>query len=74
MSNYEFIVRGHIDKRWEKTFTGMRISYLPNGDTKLQGDLIDQSNVYGILSRLRDLNLELISVQQYTVKKTECCP
>ena len=63
MSNYEFVVRGYLDKRWEDSFAGMRITHLLDGDTKLQGELIDQASVYGAISRLRDLNLELISVQ-----------
>ena len=71
MSYYEFVVRGYVDKSWEKTLTGMTITHLVDGDTKLYGRHIDQASVYGAISRLRDLNLELISVKLSDEDKIE---
>ena len=54
-------VQGHLDSKWQDWFEGMEISY--EGDTTiLTGTVIDESNLYGILNQIRDLNLKLISV------------
>ena len=54
-------VKGHLDSKWQDWFEGMEISY--KGDnTILTGTIIDESHLHGILNRIRDLNLKLISV------------
>ena len=64
MYKYEIVVRAHLHHFWEHWFGDFQIEHLPNGDTKLWGELPDQAAVYGIISMLRDLNLQLISVQK----------
>ena len=54
-------IKGRIDKKWEEWFDGMKISYEDN-NTLLTGEIKDDASMYGILNRIRDLNLKLISV------------
>ena len=58
---YEIVVRGRLSSRYECAFDGAKL--IPhNGQTTLCADLIDQSQLYGLLNRLRDLGIELVSV------------
>lgn len=54
--------RGRLDKKWKECFEGLDISYEAE-DTILSGDIKDEAFMHGILNRIRDLNLRLISVQ-----------
>jgi len=54
-------VRGHLDKKWKDWFGGMEIIYDGN-DTILFGKGKDETYIHGILDKIRDLNLKLISV------------
>jgi hypothetical protein len=62
MREVEIQVRGQIDRGWSEWFNGLTITHTPQGDTILAGTARDQSELRGILSRLSDLGLELISV------------
>jgi hypothetical protein len=54
-------IQGHLDKEWNNSFEGMKISY--EGDsTILTGNLKDEAHMHGVLNIIRDLNLKLISV------------
>lgn len=54
-------ILGHLDKKWEDWFDGMEISY--EGDsTIIKGNLKDETHLHGILNQIRDLNLNLISI------------
>jgi hypothetical protein len=58
---YEIVVRGRLSRRYECAFDGATL--VPrHGQTALRADLIDQSQLYGLLNRLRDLGIELVSV------------
>jgi hypothetical protein len=58
---YEIVVRGRLSRRYERAFDGATL--VPhNGKTTLRADLADQSQLYGLLNRLRDLGIELVSV------------
>ena len=58
---YEIVVRGRLSSRYESAFDGATL--VPRrGQTTLRADLIDQSQLYGLLNRLRDLGIELVSV------------
>ena len=56
-------VRGRLDEEWATWFEGLEI-HTTGEDALLLGEVIDQSALYGILARLRDLGLALISVEQ----------
>jgi hypothetical protein len=68
---YEIVIQGHLDRRWAGWFEGMTLTHREDGTTCLYGPIVDQSALYGILSRMRDLNLELISVQQHIVQEDD---
>lgn len=59
---YEIRVEGHLSDRWSTWFNGLTIQMEPNGDTKLTGLLADQAALYGVLAKIHNLNLVLISV------------
>jgi hypothetical protein len=59
---YEIRVKGHLDESWADWFGGLSIEHQTNGETLLAGRLVDQGALHGILSRLRDLGVQLISV------------
>jgi hypothetical protein len=59
--HYEIVVRGRLSRRYECAFDG--VTLVPrNGETTLRAELADQSQLYGLLNRLRDFGIELISV------------
>ena len=59
---YEIRVRGHLDARWASRFEGLTITLEENGDTLLTGPVIDQAALHGLLKKVRDLGLPLVSV------------
>lgn len=60
---YEIRLQGRLDERWAEWFAGMTIETAPGGVTVLRGPIVDQAALHGVLARLRDLNVLLISVQ-----------
>ena len=60
---YEIKIKGHLDPRWSEWFGNLQLSYLGGDETLLSGSLPDQAALHGLLERVRDLNLTLISVQ-----------
>jgi hypothetical protein len=62
MRQVEIIVKGQVDKGWSDWFGGLQIKHTAHGGTLLRGPVRDQAELRGILSRLADLGLELISV------------
>jgi len=61
---YEIRVEGLVDALWTDWFNGMAITYVNNVETILVGELPDQSALHGVLDRIRDLGLDLISVKR----------
>ena len=59
---YEIRLKGHLDQRWADRFDDLRITLQPNGDTLLTGPVDDQAALHGVLKRIRDLGLPLLSV------------
>jgi hypothetical protein len=54
-------IQGHLDMKWKNSFEGLEISYEGN-NTILSVNVKDEAHLHGILNRIRDLNLKLISV------------
>ena len=61
-NTYFFRVQGHLCSTWSDWFDGLSITCDPAGDTLLSGPVEDQAALYGILAKLRNLNLALIAV------------
>lgn len=59
---YQIRIRGHLGDQWSDWFGGLAITTEEDGNTLLTGPLIDQAGLYGVLKRVRDLGLPLISV------------
>ncbi|MBN1221473.1 MAG: hypothetical protein JXM69_21310 [Anaerolineae bacterium] len=58
----EIRVKGHLSKQWSAWFGGLQIENQPDGQAVLSGPLLDQAALYGVLNRMRDLGLALVSV------------
>jgi len=59
---YEIRVRGHLDVRWAAWFDGLAIARRSDGTTTIEGPVADQAALHGLLQKVRDLGLPLISV------------
>lgn len=59
---YEIKIKGYLDTRWSDWFAGLTLTHLDGDETLLSGQLPDQAALHGLLERVRDLNLTLISV------------
>jgi len=65
---YEIRVQGHLDDRWEAAFEGLTLTREPGGTTVLAADVEDQAALHGILRRIRDLGMPLVSVARVAVE------
>jgi hypothetical protein len=61
---YEIRIKGHLDNRWAEWFEGLTITREENGETLLSGPVVDQAALHGLLRKVRDLGLPLVSVIQ----------
>ncbi len=59
---YEIRVRGQLDSHWSAWFEGLTLTPLGNGETLIAGPIQDQAALHGILAKIRDLGLPLVSV------------
>jgi hypothetical protein len=61
---YEIRLKGHLGPRWAARFDGMTLTARPDGTTLLEGPVVDQAALHGLLRTLRDLGIPLLSVTQ----------
>jgi len=61
-SVFEIRLQGHLDDRWAEWFDGMRFILQPDGTTVLSGPVADQAALQGLLRRIADLGMTLLSV------------
>ena len=59
---YEICIKGHLENRWAAWFEGLTITLDDNGETRLTGRVVDQAALHGLLKKVRNLGLPLISV------------
>jgi hypothetical protein len=60
--NYEIRIKGHLTSAWADWFGGLTVSNLENGEAVLSGTVQDQASLHGILNRISNMGLTLISV------------
>ena len=59
---YEIRLKGHLEARWADRFEDMTIVLADNGETHLSGPVIDQAALHGLLKKVRDIGMPLISI------------
>ena len=67
---YQIRFKGHLDDRWAEWFDGLTITLEENGDTLLSGLVADQAALHGLLKKVRDLGMTLVSVNQVQFNET----
>ena len=65
---YQIRVNGHLDRHHEEWLTGFSLAHLPTGETVLTGQMADQAALFGVLLRIRDLGIPLLSVNKIEPK------
>ena len=71
---YEIRLRGHLDSRWAAWLDGLSLSNENDGTTVIGGPVVDQAALHGLLQKVRDLGLPLVSVTQVQPDQPECRP
>ena len=71
--HYQIRVKGRLERRWERWFDGLQLS-IDHDTTMLEGSLADQAALYGVLLKIRDLGLPLLSVQRLARSETNSTP
>jgi hypothetical protein len=71
---YQIRVQGHLDPSWQEWFEGLHITPEEAGTTLLSGPLKDQAALYGVLMKMRRLNLTLLSLESCETEKQDDCP
>ena len=61
---YEIRLKGHLEARWAAWFDGLSLAHQSDGTTVIHGSVVDQAALHGLLSKVRDLGLPLVSVSQ----------
>jgi hypothetical protein len=74
---YEIRLKGHLDSRWTAWFDGLTLTHDSDGTTIVHGLVADQAALHGLLQKVRDLGLPLVSVTQVQTRRPdqpECPP
>ncbi len=59
---YEIRIRGHLAPRWGSWFDGLTLTLDPDGTTVIRGEVADQAALHGLIQKVRDIGLPLVSV------------
>ena len=68
---YEIRITGHLGQGWADWFEGLAITLEDNGDTLLTGPVVDQAALHGVLKKVRDLGIPLVSVTRVRPGETD---
>ena len=63
---YQIRIKGHLGRQWTDWFGGLAITLEENGDTLVTGPVVDQAALHGLLRKVRDLGVPLLSVIRLT--------
>ena len=63
-ATYQIRLQGHLPKEWSEWFDGFSIENLPQGETKMTGEVADQTALHSLIQRIRDLGITLIEVKR----------
>jgi hypothetical protein len=66
---YEIRLKGHLDDKWADWFEGLTMTREDNGETVLRGSVVDQAALHGLLRKVRDLGVPLLSVMRVEPKQ-----
>ena len=69
MQRVEITTKGHIDDHWSEWFEGLTIAHTEQGETVLSGLVVDQAALHGLLAKLRDLGLSIVSVNAVEIEE-----
>ncbi|GHO58132.1 hypothetical protein KSD_80820 [Ktedonobacter sp. SOSP1-85] len=67
MPAYRIRLKEQLDQRWSSWLGGLKMIHEANGETVLTGEVVDQAALHGLLSKVRDLHLTLISISPLEV-------
>lgn len=68
---YKIRIKGRLGRQWSEWFEGMTITSLDNGETVITGPVADQAALHGLLRKVRDLGLPLVSVNRIHPDQTD---
>jgi hypothetical protein len=68
---YCITIKGHLDSEWSDWFDGLTITLADNGETLLTGPIVDQTALHGVLIKIRDLGLPLLSLVRIKPEREE---
>jgi hypothetical protein len=68
---YQIRIQGHLGPEWADWFGGLSITLEENGETLLHGPVVDQAALHGVLRKVRDLGMPLISVNRLKLGQTD---
>ena len=68
---YQIRVEGHLDSSWSSWFNGLKLTCREDGTTNLVGSIPDQAALYGLIIKIRDLSLSLISINRIEISSTK---
>ena len=67
---HEIQIQGHLDERWTDWLQGIKLTHESDGTTTLMGPLADQAALHGVLTKIRDLALPIVSVRRVDHSRT----
>jgi hypothetical protein len=71
MLRVEIAIKGKIDPNWSEWFEGLALRHIDQGETILSGTVVDQAELYGLLTKLRNLGLALVSVSSIEAEEKQ---